>query len=327
MTNRKRISIILPSKNQSTYKHDDPFQTMHKPQEVARGKSMNNPFQPLDGSIRLKVVFIIGSAMVIGMMMGLVVLSVFSNLGEEQAGSNGTRSPAIIDDGDHDENDDMQELPPSEQSEIGSIQERSYYAIQAGVFEDEQAAHLMLEGLNVRGYAGLLLQENDTFRLYLGISPVRDDVQQVATYLEQQGIETYIREHVSSPLSQSVTQQHSNILTYAGLLDQADSLLAQFTAHAAHTLQGNGQALSDDNWMKLQNEHLRLLTTGESLLDDWDGQQRQLVENLLHHLSTGLNALQAYRQQPHDSYLWQVQQAGLQYVQTSVQLSHHLNAS
>jgi hypothetical protein len=139
----------------------------------------------------------IGGAVVTGFLMGLVLLSFFT----EDEGISQFYAPFLG--GIKNEQSDVS--PPSTIN--GSVPDtgghtaiavqlpaQPYYMVQAGVFGQESGANLLVDQLKSQGYDAMLLPTSNDFRVYIGTAGTKEDAALVASYFKSQNIEAYVKD-------------------------------------------------------------------------------------------------------------------------------------
>ena len=292
-----------------------------------------------------KALLTAGAAMIAGLVMGLTVLSVFSNLSSEEkmnhAGNESMegRVPdlnasdaAEMNDGEQGASlgTDAPHLIPAGSVEDGvvTLPSRSYYVVQAGVFSEEDKAQSAVEQLADADLSGLLMREDDAYRLYAGIGVERETADTVAQMVQEKGFETYVREHVIADISgQQVDVEEDALSMLPTFLAKGDELVAQLSGVTVNGLSTPDYTFSDETWTDLQNRHHAFLEEGKPLFQAWQGEEQAIGQQMMREMNSAFQALENYKNETHPAYLWLVQQALLNYVQQYGQLIASLNAS
>lgn len=281
-----------------------------------------------------KLLLVAGSAILVGLIFGLAVLSIFSNLAEEphteaaaysqpslqerlaahgQAAPPGT-SPALTPSSPTNETNSP--VAESEQTVI-HWPSRTYFFVQAGAFSEYQAAQVMLQQYTQAGYPGRISGNENPYRLFVGVSPLKQDAQALARYYEAQGLESYVKEilipdaSISLGLSGTKGEEELN-----NLLEKGDELLVLLSQTAAQGLGEEGQEIALEVWKQIQELHRDYIQLGKTIWEQWLGEEKQLGLEMDKQLAAAVDALETYRQRSHDSYLWASQQATLNYIET-----------
>lgn len=278
-----------------------------------------------------KIVVTAGSAILIGILLGLIVLSIFSNLEEnertgtnqgEQALPNHTSMPG------QDENTSGEEanegegliLDPSGNPPAGEaagetlLPPRLYFVVQAGVFSEESAAQEVVSSMQSAGRAGIYLENETPYRTYIGMTGNRDDAQRLSSYFEQQDIEFFVRQH-ETPAFISLHPAAEQVETEAlkSFLDRGDQLLEKVNQAASQGVADEEYQLSSDEWSAIQEAHRLFLEESHDLSPNWKEGEEWIGEMVLQ-LTEAVNTLETFRTQQHTSFLWKVQQHSLQYL-------------
>ncbi|GAA0355151.1 SPOR domain-containing protein [Bacillus horti] len=287
-----------------------------------------------------KLIMVAGSAIVLGILLGLSVLAVFSNLSEPQGEAhNGPgQSPSISQSangegqqssGSMNQNGSPSHSTPKDQSDllinpsvtsptgsinIGNVQLpiKSYHVVQAGAFSEKQAAEVMLQQLLADGYPGIIRGEQAPFQLLVGIADSKEEAQKIGQYYESQNYEIYVKDwNVTEPGNLSLSEGQAKQL--AAFLAQGEELF-QLTSKASIDRVEGATPITSQQWEKLQLSHRQFLQLGKGITDSWEnGTAKNGVEQISKSIIGAINALESYRQEPHQSYLWNVQQALLEF--------------
>jgi stage II sporulation protein B len=285
-----------------------------------------------------KVLLTAVGAIGVGVILGMMVLSIFSNLGQEESTSRavnpeqpegkaqtenqangsseedvstGSSNKAVTD------QDNPVIIPSGNvQDRVLDLPARSYFVVQAGAFSDLDAAKTIIDKYKNNGWAGLLLGAESPYRLYIGLSQNKKDALLLGQYYDEQGVEEiYVKEHLTPPVTQIKVQAEEGILQLLPtFLAKGDQLVAKLGEISAYGIMDPEYVLTLEEWNKVQELHRSFLQDGKQLFSKWTGEEEQFGEKMMHELTAGVNALETFRKQSHATYLWKVQQASLQYV-------------
>jgi hypothetical protein len=288
-----------------------------------------------------KVLLIAGSAIGVGLLFGMIALSIFSNLSDGKAeptaivnknnqdpstpqdSRNQDKTPTSEDtnlDGASSESGGESENPQlvptgQVQGNIIELPSRSYYVVQAGAFTEESAGKMMIEEYKQKGWPGMLLGEKSPYRLYVGMSQTKEGAMLVGRYFQEQNVQIYVKEHLTLPVSQVEVQAKEEVLQLLpAFLAKGDQLVAKLGEISSNGIMDAEYELKLEEWNRVQELHRNFIQEGKPLFSNWPGKQKQIGEQMIRHLNIGVNALETYRKQSHVTYLWQVQQASLQYL-------------
>lgn len=151
-----------------------------------------------------RLLFVVCSAILIGLLFGFSVLSLFStqsNDGEDQRaalemtdterqqasglGQSETETDARMDEFER----------PQVYTDGPERLSLAYYAVQAGVFTDAAYATEMVKQYQLNGWPTRLTQQ-EPYRLYVGVARTREGAQAIGNIFAEQGLDIYVREHV-----------------------------------------------------------------------------------------------------------------------------------
>jgi hypothetical protein len=288
-----------------------------------------------------KILLIAGSAIGVGLLFGMIALSIFSNLSDgkneptaivnkdnqdsstPQAGQNQDKIPTSEDSnlegvsseaGGESENPQL--IPSGQvQGNILELPSRSYYVVQAGAFTEESAGKMIIEEYKQNGWPGMLLGDEAPYRLYVGMSQTKEGAMLVGRYFQEQNVQIYVKEHQTPPVSQVEVQANEEALQLLPtFLAKGDQLVAKLGEISSNGIMDAEYQLTLEEWNGVQELHRNFIQEGKQLFSNWPGNEKQMGEQMIHHLNIGVNALETYRKQSHGAYLWQVQQAVLQYL-------------
>lgn len=270
-----------------------------------------------------KLFFTIGSAVGLGLVMGMMVLNIFSSLNEKSSSLSveGNRNPIENREGVQVPSTLQEEPPlliPSGNIEGKSVQlpSRSYYVVQAGAFSDKTMAGEGLSNQRQQGWAGLLLGESPPYRLYVGISSSREEAMLLGQFYREKNMEIYVKDHQIAQVSGAVVEISEEALNYLpSFITKGDQLLTKMGQISARGIMNPSSSFNEEEWKQLQEQHRSFLQEGQVLFAEWEGNGGQTGQRMIHQITEGMNALEIYQKQKHVSYLWKVQQASLQYIE------------
>ncbi|MBR8660582.1 hypothetical protein [Brevibacillus sp. NL20B1] len=277
-----------------------------------------------------KNLFATGGAVAIGLVFGLLVLSVF---GEEQL----SRSyQSVLSDtvttfsavGKDDKADGMKAAGPVTPEAAGTdadgtkqmvelqLPEERLYVAQIGVFQPETSTAEAIKPLDAAGIPHFLYKGEDKQYLFAAAAPARDAVLGFASNLKAKGMDVYVKEWVLPGVSGSVsvtgpagtaTPEDLNAFFQTGL-EMARTLASQ----SGHVISSAQPVLSKEEASAIKEQHRRFLEQGRSVSAQESGQ------SLFAGMVNGMNqAVQARDKMAEaivggktasaESYAWQVQ--------------------
>jgi hypothetical protein len=321
------------------------FQNRRKRNDWTMGIDTNrgprpNLFSRLKRSSR--VIFVAGAAIGVGLLLGMMVLSIFSNLDQDVQ----TQVPSGV----HINNSQQQEqeasptdtsnedvgaasaentplIIPSGNVENGVVElsSRSYFVVQAGAFSDLVAAREVKQMHVSVGWAGLLLEGTEPYRLYTGISTTKEDATLIGRYYQENGVDVYVKEHVTPNLSEAkIEADEKSLKLFPAFLTKGDQLLAKLGEISARGIMNEEYQLSLAEWNEVKDIHRVYLQEGQQVFAAWTKDEKAFGEQMMFQMTAGVNALEEFRKQNHVTYLWQVQQAALHYVNQYEQMMEKL---
>lgn len=355
---------LIPYRNRThSYSYRPPYRSIQSAQDVAWQREEDEPKAsymegtPLSYRVTkrknwktgvkksTRLFLVASSAIIVGLILGIAVLNIFSNLAEEpnqaEASPIGTSSPTLqerleaqgaqgnpsdaMGQSSAQSSKGVETLDPSAPpatAGTGELQwpSRTYYFVQAGAFSSSQAAQVMLQEYKDQGYPGTMLEQGNSFHLFVGVSGTKEEAQSLSQYYEEQGMESYVKELSFPQVSFSSNGQESQWELFASLLGTGDQLVTLLSRFASQGLKEGQYEITAEEWKSLQELHKDYLHTEKRVWGDWEGRERQTGEEMNKQLSTAVNAIETYRQQKHRSFLWQSQQALLHYVQAYYEL-------
>lgn len=283
-----------------------------------------------------KVFIVAGAAIGVGILLGMMVLSIFSNLGQKgqtqlPGGTYSNKPPQQgqdsfpVDSSNKEETSDQvtesdgdtRLLIPSENVQDGTVQlsARSYFVVQAGVFSDLTAAREVKQKHISGGWAGWLLENSAPYRFYTGLSTTKEDATLIGRYYQEQGVEVYVKEHMTSEqIEARIESDDDSLKLFPSFLTKGDQLLAKLGEISSRGIMNEEYMLSLAEWNELKELHRVFLLEGQQVFATWTENEKTFGEQMMLQMTTGVNALEEFRKQNHVTYLWRVQQASLDYV-------------
>lgn len=322
---KEKSSLFEEEDNEQSFHTGEPSWNWNKPIEVydyeEGTKSRRKKYQ-LSNNFKKgsKIALNIGTAIGVGVLLGAMVLSIFSSLEEKTSLTSSQKSSiqqtqqseaqTVSVDGE------TPLLIPTGSVENGLIQlpAKSYFVVQAGAFSDLTAAKDVLQKHQQAGYSGILLEDAEPYRFFIGIGSTKEEASKIAAVYKEQGMETYVREHIVAEVSDGKLAADPESLTkLPTFLNKSDQLVAKLNQVVSKGMGDPTYKLSAEEWKKLQNLHQSILKEGK-LFSTWQGEEKKVGEQMVHHLTKGVTTLETFKNQNHLAYLWQTQQATLDYM-------------
>jgi stage II sporulation protein B len=127
--------------------------------------------------------FPIALALFIGISLGVIVLKMFTAVGNTEAVQvNGNDTPAVV-------TNDEEDVPASATPVSTQLPTFSVSIIQKGVFSTNAKAEEIIEEVNQLGYAAAAMQEKDLFYVFIGVASSKEAGTLLASKIENTGSE------------------------------------------------------------------------------------------------------------------------------------------
>ncbi|WP_202080232.1 SPOR domain-containing protein [Caldalkalibacillus salinus] len=280
-----------------------------------------------------KVVLTALSAIGLGLVLGMTVLSFFSQLEERTAGTQ--QEPTLQDQGGENreglsqsESGDLAWTGNSEQRTVQSegsfIPMQGFYVVQAGVFSDIETAQPYSQTWRDEGRAAVILNHDEQHRLYVGISPSQEGARVLGDFLEDKGKETYVRTHDVAPAltSLGVDPAQTNP-SHPEVIQMGEQLWQALCDISSSGITDPSSALTEEEWQTVRGLHRDMLQQNQDI-EETSGELQSVHQVMVKHLGSAMNALEMFQKQQHVGYLWQVQQAALKYLQEAEQVVYNV---
>ncbi|MCF6092703.1 hypothetical protein L1765_01680 [Microaerobacter geothermalis] len=285
------------------------------------GELMGSPF--------MQLVFSILGAVVVGLVLGFMILSMFSIGGEKanlsSKGKMGNVSPTegsdvsnavplddvVINPADTDgEKSNLADNPKGNDIIIPA---RTYYVIQGGVFSDQSGAQMVLDTHRGKGWAGIVVpgKDQNTYAFYMGVTQNRDDAIALGQFYKEKQVEIYVKDITFPAQITPVFSQNSDQNSFASFMEKGDTLFQQISSISANGVAGGGMT---SQWASIQENHRLYLEEGKKIYNVLSGESQLIFSQMMNDVTKGVTALQRYQSQPSPSYLWQAQDGLLNYI-------------
>jgi hypothetical protein len=277
-----------------------------------------------------KNLFVTGGAVAIGLVFGLLVLSVF---GEEQL----SRSyQSVLSDtvttfsagGTGGKTDGMKAAGPTPPEAAGTnaagteqavelrLPEERLHVAQTGVFQPEASAAEAIKPLDKAGIPHFLYKGEDKQYLFAAAAPTRDAVLGFASSLKARGMDVYVKELVLPGFSGSVsvkgaegTAQPADLNAFFQTgLEMARTLAGQ----SGHVISSAQPALSAEEASALKEQHRRFLEQSRAVSapESWQSLFAGMVNGMNQAVQARdkmAEAIAGSKTASAESYAWQVQ--------------------
>jgi hypothetical protein len=192
------------------------------------------------------------------------------------------------------------------------VPDRTYYAIQGGVFSSEETGKEALEQMKQKGMPALLFNDT-TYRLFLGVGYKKEDIEDIATYFQNQGTEIYAKEYTipggTLEIPNTDVKQMETLNNY---FIHGTYLLEKTAAWSGDGIVGK-VSISDSEWNKFKNTHQEFLKESQIVMNSLSEEQKKWIDNMTTDMNQAISGMVAYIKQPDTNYLLQSQQALLNY--------------
>lgn len=261
----------------------------------------NNP----QNALIKKLIFVLLSAIVIGIGFGYVLLSIFTDISEEQtAGSNtyngeNGQASALGNNSGGAGAGGGQAAGTNGAAAINSIASLKLEVIQGGAFGSEESANQFADNLKDRGAAAVVLPKSNPVLMFIGLGTNRDELESLGQYYLDLGQEIYIKSFNLSEIdgakvgNPKVTEYVSTGLNIYQSVIQLSAQSFQQNRLEKSAVDSIGTSLS--NWNKSKPTEL------PTALEQFSGS-----------LSKANQALASYQIKPDQQQLWNAQQALLE---------------
>jgi hypothetical protein len=274
----------------------------------------------------VKLILTIGSAVGIGVLLGLLILTIFGQLNEQsppvhlEQGLQGEVERSNVSDGALDEPPLL--IPPVVTEEgTTTLPARVYHVVQAGAFSEREKAHEGYQQLKSLGFSGLLLEDDSIQRLLIGMAAERGHAVKLAAYFVEQELETFVREHVTAEVQLSHPANEVVVEALTRFLNTGDRLLGRIAGIAMLGITDSEYQLSLAEWNDLKDTHHQFVNETRLLQSSWSEQEG--FEQMARHIAEAMHALETFRKQPHQVWLWSVQDELLGYLQSYENISQN----
>lgn len=267
----RRIKIVVNGKQreaseryvvQKAYR-EEPFFTEQRPSSPPKLKQR---YQRKFKQMWISALIALG----IGAAFGLIMLSLFT--GEhsiiEQAQGKGT------------DND----VEASEAMDVNL----SVSIIQGGAFQTLESANNIKNQILKDGYAAVVDETEQPYRLYLGIGTKKDHLQKLLSEYETNGQETYVKTLDIIP-SETLTETEKQLLV------EGKDLLLAFIMDTERLL--NGQNINDREMLTK-----KLLAWKSKVENEWNG--NETISEFVQALQEADRSIQAYIDEKKEKQLW-----------------------
>lgn len=269
-----------------------------------------------------KALLITCLAVGIGVMFGMVVLSIFSSMDENAKQTDHPESTW----NQNEYADHISNVDPSAQAQNSNtptieatvqLGSRSYHVIQAGAFSEYSAIEKLANQYSQKGWPSLILDKSP-YRLYLGVSSTKEDALLLGKYYEDRGATIYVKEHNSTPVENGIihTKSSEALQLFPKWLNLGDKLMNELTRASTNGLIQSNYKLNNEKWGNIQELHRQFLEAGNKVVQGLGEEEKVICQEMMSQMSMAVNAIQKNINGKQEAYYWQVQKSTLAYIKS-----------
>lgn len=269
----------------------------------------NVSYRPRHPASPWKVIGTITGAVVTGALFGFVILSFFK---DGSGGSNVPAKPGT-------ENVAESSGEPVKAAPVAvSVQGRSYYVLQYGLFSTKEGAEQAKKELEQYGLAAGS-DPDEEYRVYAGISTDREQAKLLSSQLKDKGMDLYVKEITLPAISELKFAGDANT---AGRYFETSSELASklSTLSAALLSQEKPGALNASEQAAVTDIHSRWTEAMKSFQTGLSREDEQLGAQIEQTMNSAVSALTEYNRNASKALLWEIQSRMMQYVMQQKEL-------
>ncbi|MFD0678811.1 MULTISPECIES: SPOR domain-containing protein [unclassified Paenibacillus] len=300
------------------------------------------------GSSWLKVAASVAGAVVTGIAFGFFVLSMFSQ--DTQSPKGGNTSPPAGAAGStvastQTNGTAVTKLPVSSSANTGqaaapvmapvtsgspvvtavNIPGKTIAFLQSGVFSTPQAADTAQAELKKKGLAAVS-DSGDKFPVYVGMSMTRDEALGLAQQFQQKKTDVIIKS-IELPALTKIKWSAKPSEGLSVYLSQGDKLLQTLTPLTlTHLTQAQPAALDAAALQSIKTAHQTWTGLAAGANEGLADEARASVQKMSNAMNTAVASLDEYKKNPSQSYMWQTQNAMMQYVLAQKELRKLVSA-
>ncbi|MYL53357.1 hypothetical protein GLW08_08400 [Pontibacillus yanchengensis] len=133
------------------------------------------------------------SAVFVGIILGFVMLRLFSGL-EAQQSPGSEASPASTSVQSNNQTTNNSKPASSGQKQMYSFPTMKAFVVQAGIFSTKNKATTWQSDLSTKGITSYIWERDKQFYLFAGVAPSKEEGEKIATYLKAQGFDTFVKD-------------------------------------------------------------------------------------------------------------------------------------
>lgn len=255
-------------------------------------------------------------AIATGVLFGLFVIQMFSNLTQPEA------PPVFTPQGPEDHSTQQPAADPDHPEEAGALDNRSVsvhlpehtvYMLQFGVFSTLEGAQAAQNQLRQLGIASAY-EAREKHVVYAGLTPDRNSALLLSNQLSSLDLETYVKPY-ERPAIQAIQWGDSEAEhVQAYFTDGADLARMVSLLTLVHLEEKVLTNFEDETIQALTASHQGWSMHANRIAGAVPEAAEALFEAMNNSLTTAVNSLLEYKKNPSVSYLWQAQSAVMQYV-------------
>lgn len=297
---KKSFNWILPEAQSSTRKValTNDKRKKHSPRLPLSRKRSFHPFEKRRNRMRngLKKEWLSAiSAVVVGLVMGFIVLSVFTDHHVQQMTT--TES----------ESSEMKDTGTNGGTPASASLDATWHLVQGAAFADKNNAQNVADRLKEKGYPAVLNKDEDNVFMYIGLAVNESGADQLGALYQQNGQDVYVK-----PFQVKVDEKNIEEKTRARFSD-VKTLLEVLTAGTVRGLTTDDAVFSDEEWRKAEETYRQVQK----------GDEQSEFQSLMKPLHTAMENVKTYRQQQDENSLWRAQEALLEAVRHYRELVQH----
>jgi stage II sporulation protein B len=180
-----------------------------------------------------------------------------------------------------------------------------------------------VQEFRTRGLAAVM-SEHEPFRIFLGLSPTRDEALKLSAIYEKQQVEVYLKE---MRLGGKIRMDGDMIRKLRGVLEGGHRLFGKLGAASVREIRDGGTAPStsgfDPGWME---QYRQLVTEYQGLAADLPAAAKEPMAEMIRALDQAVQSGDEARRHPSQALLWQMQEGLVRYVLAYERLHHVMGA-
>ncbi|MFD2612563.1 SPOR domain-containing protein [Paenibacillus gansuensis] len=190
---------------------------------------------------------------------------------------------------------------------------RTYYVLQNGVFSSQEGAETAKETITGKGFP-VAWEAGDKYTVFTGLADTQEQAKLLSGLLQQQQLEVYVKPFVLPAVSRILWSGEKSDAPgqYAEQSGKLVRQLAQWTQ--AHLQDEQATQITEAEWNALTASHQQWMKLSASASAGLPEAGRKLMAQMNTAMSNAVLSMEEYKKQPSGSYLWQAQNALLQFI-------------